>query len=291
MLKNSIHFLRIAIGTDLDNKVPKVSKTFDQYFFPVDTPTNHYDLTLNEFETAYKSLKRRKASGIDDINSNIVLYFYEKLKNPLLYLWSLAKRRSFPGEMKIAKCSPIFNGVDSRQTENYRNYRTISVLPVFWKTLEKVIYNRVYNYYVEDKLVFPKQFSFQITSSTEHAVLESVHNFTKSFEKNKYVLGVFIDLKKVFDTVNHEIVLHKLKLYGINGTCLEWFKSGSKMGQIISSFNSSKSIGPNSIPTKIRLQLIQVAKHLTDVFNLSFTSGVFFNSLESAKLSQFIKKL
>ena len=105
------------------------------------------------------------------------------------------------------------------------------------------------------------------------------------------MLGVFIDLKKVFDTINHEIVLHKLKLYGINGTCLEWFKSGSKMGQIISSFNSSKSIGPNSIPTKIRLQLIQVAKHLTDVFNLSFTSGVFFNSLESAKLSQFIKKL
>ena len=82
----------------------------------------------------------------------------------------------------------------------------------------------LYNYFVENKLLFPKQFGFQINNSTEQAILESVH-ITKSFEKNEYVLGVFIDLKKAFETVNHEILLHKLKLYGINGTCLEWFKS------------------------------------------------------------------
>ena len=50
-------------------------------------------------------------------------------------------------------------------------------------------------------------------------------NVIKSFEINEYVLGVFVDFKKAFDTVNREILLHKLKLYGINGTCLEWFKS------------------------------------------------------------------
>ena len=87
------------------------------------------------------------------------------------------------------------------------------------------MYNRVYNYFAENKFLFPKQFGFQINTSTEHAVLELMHNITKSFEKkNEYVLGVFIDLKKAFDRVNYEILLHKLKLYGINGTCLEWFK-------------------------------------------------------------------
>ena len=55
-------------------------------------------------------------------------------------------------------------------------------------------------------------------------MLELVRNIPKCFEENNYTLGVFIDLK-AFDTVNHEILLHKLKLYGINGTCLEWFKS------------------------------------------------------------------
>ena len=124
--------------------------------------------------------------------------------------------------MKIAKVSPIFKGGNNLQAENYR---PISVLPVFSKILEKIIYNRVYNYFVENKLLFPKQFGFQINTSTEHAILELVRNITKSFENNEYVLGVFIDLKKAFDTVNHEILLHKLKLYGINGKCLEWFKS------------------------------------------------------------------
>ena len=63
---------------------------------------------------------------------------------------------------------------------------------------------------MENKLLFPKQFGFQINTLTKHAILELVRNTTKSFEKNEYVLGV---LKKVFDTVNHEILLHKLKLW------------------------------------------------------------------------------
>ena len=88
------------------------------------------------------------------------------------------------------------------------------------------MYNRVHNYFVENKLLFPKQFGYQINCSTEHAILKLVRNITKSFEKkNEYVLGVFIDLKKTLDTINHEILLHKLKLYGINDTYLEWFKS------------------------------------------------------------------
>ena len=76
------------------------------------------------------------------------------------------------------------------------------------------MYNRVFNCFVENKPLFPKQFTF----SNEQAILELVRNITKSFEKFLYVLGVFIDLKKEFDKVNHEILLHKLTLYRINGT-------------------------------------------------------------------------
>ena len=86
------------------------------------------------------------------------------------------------------------------------------------------MYNRVCNYFVENKPLFPKQFGFQINTSTEHAILELVRNITK-YVKNGYVLRVFVDLKNAFDTVNHEMLLHKLKLCGINGTYLEWFKS------------------------------------------------------------------
>ena len=58
------------------------------------------------------------------------------------------------------------------------------------------MYNQVYNYFVENKLLFPKQFGFQINSSTKHAILELVRNITKSLEKNEYVLEIFIILRK-----------------------------------------------------------------------------------------------
>ena len=194
------------IGPNLANKIPQISKTLDQYFSPADSQINHHDLTLKEFEAAYKSLKRNKASGIDDINSNIVLDFFEVLKTPLFYIFRASlKEGVFPDEMKV---SPMFKGGNNVQAENYR---PVSVLPVLSKILGKIMDNRVYNYFVENKLLFPKQFGCQINTSTEHAILESVRNITKSFENYQYVLGVFIDLKKAFGTVNHEILLHKLK--------------------------------------------------------------------------------
>ena len=74
-----------SIGPDPANRIPPVSKTFDQYFFLVDTKIDYHDLTLKEFETACKSLKCNKASGNDDVNCNIVLDFFEELKTPLFH--------------------------------------------------------------------------------------------------------------------------------------------------------------------------------------------------------------
>ena len=106
------------IGPNLSKKIPLISKTFDQYFSPVDTQISHHDLTLKEFETAYKSLKRNKASGIDNINCNIVLDFFEALKTPLFYICRASLTEGvFPDEMKIAKVSPIFKGGNNLQAE------------------------------------------------------------------------------------------------------------------------------------------------------------------------------
>ena len=60
---------------------------------------------------------------------------------------------------------------------------------------------------------------------TEHAILQLANQITKSFENNLYILGVFIDLSKAFDTANHSIILKTLETYGIRGRNLEWFQS------------------------------------------------------------------
>ena len=99
------------------------------------------------------------------------------------------------------------------------------MLPVFSKVLERIMYNRVYNHFHSKGLLYEKQFGFQRNNSTEHAILQLTRDITDSFEKGEYTLGVFIDLSKAFDTVDHQILIKKLPYYGTDGTALEWFKS------------------------------------------------------------------
>ena len=87
------------------------------------------------------------------------------------------------------------------------------------------MYNRLFKYLSENSILYQKQFGFQTSHSTEHAVLLLVNQLYQSFNKSKFTLGIFIDLSKAFDTVDHEILTKKLELYGIKGCNLEWFES------------------------------------------------------------------
>ena len=142
---------------------------------------------------------------------------------PLIYLFNLSIEKGvFPDDLKIALVTPIYNGEDSRDVSNYR---PISVLLCFSKILERIMYYRLYKYLIEKNILYSTQFGFQNGHSTDHAVVKLVDQITESFENNIYTLGVFIDLSKAFDTVDHSILLKNLELYGITDRNHGWFKS------------------------------------------------------------------
>ena len=110
-------------------------------------------------------------------------------------------------------------------TDDVNNYRPISLLSVFSKIIEKLMVVRLTTYLELHEIIYPNQFGFRQGYSTSHSLISITETIKKTLDNNKYGCGVFIDLRKAFDTVNHGILLQKLEHYGIRDSASSWFKS------------------------------------------------------------------
>ena len=124
--------------------------------------------------------------------------------------------------MKIARVIPLFkNGKRSLPG----NYRPISILPALSKVMERILYNQLYEYFTAKNIPSEHQFGFRKFHSTASALLDCTNDLYINMDKKLFNLVAFIDLKKAFDTVEHEILLQKLMHVGVTGNAFLLLKS------------------------------------------------------------------
>ena len=130
-------------------------------------------------------------------------------------------------------------------------YRPISILPVFSKFYEKVIYDRLISFINRHNLLCAHQYGFRSNYSTSMATTQLANQISTSTDKKEVSLGIFLDLSKAFDTVNHKILLQKLENYGIRRIALSWITSylnNRKQFVQFNNVNSSENIMKCGIP-------------------------------------------
>ena len=121
----------------------------------------------------------------------------------------------------MTKVCPVFK--DGKR-DSFQNYRPISVLPSFSKIFEKLAYQRIESYLNFKSIINDNQFGFRSNHSAYMAVLDLYEKVSRAIDNNDYVMGIFIDIRKAFDTVDHNILLKKLEHHGVRGMTLQWFK-------------------------------------------------------------------
>ena len=211
------YFCNIAI--DLDNSLPlsnidplrylNFNSLTSMYLFPVD---------VSECMKIISSLKITK-QDVNSIPVPIFKSFSACFIDVLCDIINMAFSNGiFPDSLKIAFTIPIFKKGDKFVITNFR---PISLLPFMSKIFEKCLYNRLLNFLSDNQILNQNQYGFLRGKSTEDAMVDLMKHLHQSLNSKLSRVNIFIDFRKAFDTLNHNILLRKLNAYGIRGPPLK----------------------------------------------------------------------
>ena len=238
-IANAFNDYFVNIGPTLASKIPQLGIDY-RNFMPQQNNMSFFLCPAEELEVKKIILQLKDgAPDKDGIMSKAIKCISDHVAAPLTRLTNLSFSQGvFPNKLKIALVSPLYKAKDPMI---FSNYRPISLLPLFSKILEKLMYNRLLSFLNKCNVINKNKFGFRNNHSTYMALLIMLENMRNALDNGEYVVGIFLDFQKAFDTVDHNILLDKLFNYGIRGIALEWFKNNLSNRHQVVKYNNFES--------------------------------------------------
>ena len=222
-IANHLNTYFSTIGTKIQNKIFP-SKHLSQSFLKNPNPNSFFIKPTNGFEisTLISNFSNNKAYGPFSIPIDIFKLIKNNVSQPLASIINISFSTGiYPDNLKRAQITPTFKNKGSLLSCD--NYRPISLLSNINKIFEKLF--RLYQFLNINNCIYELQFGFRKNHSTNHALFSITEKIREALDQNNFSCGIFIDLQKAFDTVDKEILLHKLSHYGIRGIANSLFRS------------------------------------------------------------------
>ena len=187
-----------------------------------DKRLSSFDFTEDDIMKVIQKLDPNKVHGQDNISIRMIKICAKSIYIPLRKIFEECLRTStFPLEWKKGTVVPIFKKGDK---QIYKNYRPVSLLPIFGKILERLIFEEMFPFFIENKLIAANQSGFKPGDSCINQLIAITDEIYQSFDAGYEVRGVFLDISKAFDKVWHEGLIFKLKQNGISRKLLNLIK-------------------------------------------------------------------
>ena len=173
--------------------------------------------------THLQNLNESKATGLDGISAKLLKLSAPAIAQDLCDIFNHSLTTSqIPACWKEAKVTPIPKVLGASSPEQFR---PISVIPVVARVFESLVFQQLYSYVSGSGLLHWAQSGFRPHHCTQDVLLKVTDDWRASIDRNEVVGAVFLDLRKAFDSINHNLLLHKLHVYGVRGEELLWFQS------------------------------------------------------------------
>jgi len=179
--------------------------------------------TVKEIEQIIKSLKSKNSHGYDEISTKILKISCPFVSSPINFICNkMLFGCVFPNRLKYANIIPLHKNGDKCEASNYR---PISLLMSFSKIFETVMQKRILKHITKYSILSTEQYGFRVGYRTDNAIYKLKTEILNAMNDKLQIGGIFCDLEKAFDCVNHDILLAKLKFYGINDKYFYLFQS------------------------------------------------------------------